>query len=164
MTGSSIGAGPRVGSLLPDLALPTAPDGRLWSFRARGRQGRVAVLLHSSTCEGCLAYLDSLAANHQSLVDWDGRVVAVLPEDLARASDLRRQRSLPFTVMADPEGLVTEALGMEGGSILIADQWGEIFLAEAGHGEQHAFLPPEEVAEWLRFVAIQCPECQGEAL
>src|SRR5690606_28775006 len=31
-------------------------------------------------------------------------------------------------------------------------------------GDDHRFLPPEELVEWARYLAVQCPECQGEAL
>ena len=29
---------------------------------------------------------------------------------------------------------------------------------------EHRSIAPEELIEWLRYLAIQCPECQGEAL
>jgi hypothetical protein len=40
--------------------------------------------------------------------------------------------------------------------ILIADRWGEIQHVEQGRPE------PDALADWLRFVQQQCPECQGE--
>ena len=46
--------------------------------------------------------------------------------------------------------------------VVVADRWGEIYLvARAG---SVAELPPvAELLEWLRYVQMQCPECQGEA-
>jgi hypothetical protein len=47
--------------------------------------------------------------------------------------------------------------------VLIADQWGELrYVSPDGGG--HPFPTPEEVTGWLRFLATQCPECEGEAL
>ena len=44
--------------------------------------------------------------------------------------------------------------------VVILDEWGEVFFvadAEAGHD-----LPTSaEIADWIRFLAIQCPECEG---
>ena len=47
--------------------------------------------------------------------------------------------------------------------VIIADQWGEI--AVVGHaGEAHRFMAPAEVITWLQYLAMKCPECEGEAL
>jgi hypothetical protein len=45
--------------------------------------------------------------------------------------------------------------------VVVADRWGEIFHV---HGaEQPSSLPPiDDLLEWVRFVQVQCPECQGE--
>jgi hypothetical protein len=52
---------------------------------------------------------------------------------------------------------------MAGAAVLIADQWGELrYVSPDGGG--HSFPTPEEVTGWLRFLSIQCPECEGEAL
>ena len=45
--------------------------------------------------------------------------------------------------------------------VVVADRWGEIFFVST---ESHptALPPPEEVLDWLRFVQVRCPECEGE--
>jgi hypothetical protein len=45
--------------------------------------------------------------------------------------------------------------------VTIADRWGEIAFV---HGVKHVDeLPsPDDVVEWVTFVQMQCPECQGE--
>ena len=47
-------------------------------------------------------------------------------------------------------------------AILVADKWGEVHYA---HAASHVTeLPdPDAVLEWLTYVRVQCPECQGEA-
>ena len=43
---------------------------------------------------------------------------------------------------------------------MIADEWGEVYsVADAGAG--HRFPGAPEIIEWVRFLAIQCPECEG---
>lgn len=44
--------------------------------------------------------------------------------------------------------------------IAVADQWGEIFHSVSCE-PLHGFPPVDELARWVRFVAIQCPECEG---
>ena len=147
----------------PDLTLPAAPSGAPVSLRRRGRDNTVVVALHAADCGGCLEYLSALAEAHETLRDWDGRVLAVLHGPLETAEEIRAARGLPFAVVADAEGRLREGWGIAGGTLLIADQWGELFLVQPGGEGEHEFPPPAELAEWLRFVAIQCPECQGEA-
>ena len=52
--------------------------------------------------------------------------------------------------------------GLRAPAAAIADRWGEIQkLIEVDHA---ARLPAvDELVEWLRYVQMQCPECQGEA-
>ena len=64
----------------------------------------------------------------------------------------------------DTECVITreQVEGVPCPGVITADRWGEIcFVAEAG---TIAALPPvAELVEWLHYVQIQCPECQGEA-
>src|SRR5690606_13737547 len=102
-----------------------------------------------------------LAQLHDQIADWDGRVLVVVPEALEQAAGVRSD----FAVVADVHGEAARRCGLHGGgAMVIADQWGEVFFVEAGGEGMHNWPPAEEVVEWLRFMAIQCPECQGEAL
>jgi peroxiredoxin len=150
------------GDRLPDLELEAA-DGRTTSLRARGRFGTVVVLVHDAACEACKRYLAELAAADEQLREWDGRVAALVPAALERVVEYRRAPDLPFSVLSDPERRAWAALGLAGAAVLIADQWGELrYVSPDGGG--HSFLTADEVTDWLRFLAIQCPECEGEAL
>lgn len=64
-------------------------------------------------------------------------------------------------VAADPERRLASA-GITVPAVLIADQWGELFVVEPA-GVEHVLLAPDEIVAWLRYLAVQCPECQGEA-
>lgn len=128
---------------LPDLTLPSAPDGAPHRLRAPGRLSRVLVLVHGPECEGCAAYARELEGEREEIRAWDGRVLLVGPGE-------------------DPEGRLAAALGLRPPAVVVADRWGQVHEArEAGEG--HDFLPVAEIVSWLRYLAIQCPECQGEA-
>lgn len=45
--------------------------------------------------------------------------------------------------------------------VVIADRWGEIFHA-AGASSSGQLPRSSDLVEWLRYVQMQCPECQGE--
>jgi peroxiredoxin len=148
---------------LPELKLPSVRDGADTPLRPPGRVSPVLVLLHGAGCAGCRAYLDRLLASADEIAAWDGRVIAVVPASPDAAAAPGGGDAKALTVLLDPERTLAQRLGVEGAVVVIADQYGEIHHA-AGAGEEHDLPAPDEVVEWLRYLAVQCPECQGEAL
>jgi hypothetical protein len=47
-------------------------------------------------------------------------------------------------------------------SVTIADRWGEVQHVARGGSDSDLPQPPTLV-EWLEYVAMKCPECEGEA-
>jgi len=65
-------------------------------------------------------------------------------------------------VIYEPAAQPTQAAGLPPApSVTIADRWGEVQHVAAAERDGE-LPPPAELVEWLRFVQIQCPECQGE--
>lgn len=55
---------------------------------------------------------------------------------------------------------VEEVAGIPPGTVLIADRWGEVFCREVAPDGDVTRLPSvDEVMSWVRFAAMQCPEC-----
>lgn len=50
--------------------------------------------------------------------------------------------------------------GLPSPGVLIADRWGEIQHVQQADSAA-ALPPPAALIEWLRYVQMQCPECQG---
>jgi hypothetical protein len=51
--------------------------------------------------------------------------------------------------------------GIPSPGVVVADRWGEIYFIQAT--DRADSLPTAgDLIEWLRFVQVQCPECQGE--
>ncbi|HEX8693106.1 MAG TPA: redoxin domain-containing protein [Longimicrobium sp.] len=148
---------------LPDLRLPSAPAGAPTPLRPPGRVSPVLVLVHGAGCEGCRAWLRRLAASSDGIAEWDGRVVILVPESPDSAAAMREDGFESFTILADPDRTLAARLGTSGAAVVIADQYGVIHEA-ADAGEGHDFPEPHEVVNWLQYLAVQCPECQGEAL
>lgn len=145
---------------LPDLALPQVPGGEPCRLRPPGRRSPVLVLVDGAGCAACSEFVARLEAEIRSIEEWDGRPLVIAPQDLARAGDLRTRTSLP--VLADPDRRLGTALSVGPPAVLVADQWGQVHeIHEAG--EDHRFPEPDAVVACLRYLAIQCPECQGEA-
>lgn len=144
------------GTLLPSITLPSVPDGKPVTLRG-GRGPRVVVMAHAAGCAACERYIGQLAASAGDLAEWDGSVMVVLPG--LGAGALRESASPSLRILADPEQKIAPHLGLRGTAVLVADEWGEIYFA-ADSGAEHELPPPEEIVEWVRFIAIQCPECE----
>lgn len=92
-------------------------------------------------------------------------LLAVLPDETdasERYAAALEERRAEF-IAHDTVLLTTadEVAGLAAPGIAIADRWGEIHFVV--HGVRVEDLPPpDELIEWLHYVQIQCPECQGE--
>jgi hypothetical protein len=141
------------GDRVPAVAL------RRWSsdepFDLRPSRGpRVLVTLHGPGCGDCLRYLEEIAAVRGAVESWGGDIVAVSPPVDHDTGEEWRGIVLP--VLKDPERVLSDGRP----AVVIADEWGEVYFA-SGSAETHAPISPEEVVEWVKFVSIQCPECEG---
>jgi hypothetical protein len=145
---------------LPELRLPSLPDGAPLRLRASARRSPLLLLVDDVDCAECAALVRRLEAEAEALRDWDARVLIVVPEPLAEAG--RFPSAGIFPVLSDAESRLATALSVRAPALVIADQWGEVYVREEA-GEGHAFLALPDILDWLRYLDIQCPECQGEA-
>lgn len=86
-------------------------------------------------------------------------LVSVAPAGVDAAQIAARLRE---RVGDDAEVIVTaDAVeGLPRPGVLVADRWGEIVHVAP---IDPAAIDVDDLADWVRFVQIQCPECQGEA-
>jgi hypothetical protein len=52
----------------------------------------------------------------------------------------------------------TDALGVDPPAVVVVDEWGEVYFSLRATG--HDLPEVHDVIDWVRFVAIQCPECE----
>jgi hypothetical protein len=134
---------------LPDASLPRADGGDAVPLRLP-RTGTVLVLPGPAPDAAARAWLAALADAGATLRASDGRALVLIPEAAAA-------RDLPggVAVLVDERGRVAAAAGVEAPALVITDQWGEVWHAQA--------VPPggawpdvAEVDRWLGYLAIRC--------
>ena len=146
---------------LPDLRLPSVPAGSPVPLVPPGGRGvPIIVAVDDAECDACRAYARALAAAEAELREWDARVLIVVGGSVDQAA--RFAEGLPFTVVADEARKLWTRMGMEGAAVIVSDPWGEVRYRQVA-GAAHDLPSPAELVDWARFVAIQCPECEGEA-
>lgn len=152
------GGGPRVGDLLPPLELPRARDGVLVPWRAPHRGAPVVVFL--ADVESGREYVRELEARDSELRYWSGRPLVVLPVARGGSEEERELGAGGVELLADPDGEAHRRCGVRGGeaALFIADRWGQVYHVARASAE--AELPDiDEIEEWMRYLATQCPEC-----
>jgi hypothetical protein len=120
-----------------------------------GRGPRAIFVAHSSDCAGCRAYIAQLAEHQPAIAEWGGRVSVVVCEVASHAALLYGSAPADIQVLADPDA----DIDAEPAAVVIADEWGEVYFAGAAVAN-HALPEMREVIEWVRYIAIQCPECE----
>ena len=99
-----------------------------------------------------IAYADIWQRKHLVLVSLTGGESGAEPPGVPRRADVGECDAV-LVVTGEP------IPGVPRPGVVVADRWGEIAFVT-----HTAELPPGgEILEWLRFVQLQCPECQGEA-
>jgi hypothetical protein len=137
------------------------PSGLLQTCAERGatalnlsRGPRVYVAVHAPGCQTCIGYVKQIVCMQDELASWGGHVAVVHPgcsDDSAAGL-----APLGVPVLDDRESLLAHGRL----AVIIADEWDEIYFASQSE-DVHGVIPPDEVLEWVKFVAIQCPECEG---
>jgi hypothetical protein len=144
------------GVLLSGMSLPSWPTGAMVDLRS-GHGPRALVTLHSADCPACQHYVRvDLASAPDRLAEWGGRLAVVVPDQARSAKELAETTLEAMQVLGDPEGKLASGRAM----VVITDEWGEVyFVADAVAG--HDLPTLGEIVDWVRFLAIQCPECEG---
>jgi peroxiredoxin len=143
--------------ILPSLVLPDVAGKEVRTGDYRGRCNLVLFLSHPPGCERCQGTLQELAAGYGGLAAADAEVLAIIPGAAEETAILQLRLGIPFPVLVDAGAMAVRTLG-GGAAVIVVDRFGEIFnLSRAGEG--HEMMTVLEIADWLNFIEVQCPEC-----
>ena len=108
--------------------------------------------------------IDAGTINYADLWQHRNLIVVSIPAEPAFTDYAARlEQALRQRLPADTSLVIShDALpDLPAPAILVADKWGEIHYAHAA-STLAEMLDSEAVLEWLTYVRVQCPECQGE--
>jgi hypothetical protein len=143
-------------------------DGRPLSLeQLRGRRQVALFLAHGPDCLACFGYARQLAATADALGESDALPLIVVRGEVDGATAWRHGIDNRVAILADPDGrwkhAVATHVGLRPGDaiLLLLDRFGAPRAGSAGE-EAGALIDPPEAVDWLRFLALECPECSGE--
>jgi hypothetical protein len=138
---------------LPDVDLASSSGAREELLR-HGR-ATLLVVLHDAACRSCFAFVQSLRKANDELESWDMDVVVITPEPAPAEKTFRS--------FVDAGSRFADAMEIKPPSVLVVDQWGDVKeLYEVA--DSHTFPATDALIAWARYLATQCPECEGESL
>lgn len=146
-----------IGKLIPLFSLPSTAGGSSGPGALRSRYNVVLTFVGRGQEER--DYLIALCEAYPQVAAESARVLCVVQGDIDDAEKLRSTLSLPFQLLVDADGSVTERMlgGTHLRALCVADRYGEVVhLAVAAEGQR---LPAPQIAlDWLAFIQSQCPE------
>lgn len=159
--------GERIGRAIPFATLPTADGGTFSVANLRGKRQAALFLGHDAGCLACFGYARQLAAAHADLGEADAVALIVVGSDPAAVAGWRHGVDPQSTILADADGAWKRAVtaSIEAAAtdavVIVLDRYGAP-RAGASVAEAGGLPDPSAIVEWLRFIALDCPECSGE--
>jgi glutaredoxin len=151
---------------LPMRTLADTTGGRFSLETLRSRRQAAIFFGHGPACRACAGYAKQLALQHDAM-EAAGGVPVVVEGPAAAARAWTAEMAPGMVVLGDSGGTwqhaVASAVGASPRQVmpLLLDRWGApragSFADEAG-----GLLAPGDATGWLRFLALECPECAGE--
>jgi peroxiredoxin len=128
----------------------------------------VLIFFRSAECRRCRQLLREIAARYGEYEQMETEVLVIAADEVGRLSQLAQDLALPFPVLTDSDGKVTDlylnqteqaakAAALEA-AVFVADRWGAIFT-RASAGEDQDMPAEAEIRAWLEFIELQCEEC-----
>jgi peroxiredoxin len=157
------------GQLLPSFRLSAANrPAQLGPWDYKQHRNLVLIFFRSVECQSCAQLLRDIADHYGEYQQLEAEVLAISTDEIDHLRGVVRDMTLPFPVLSDGEGKVTEKYleqipqSAEGaifhGAVFVADRWGAIFTRKIAQ-QDHDLAPEAEIREWLEFIELQCEEC-----
>ena len=158
----------RTGQLIPNFRLSAVNrKGQIGPWDYKQHRNLVLIFFRSAECRKCKQALREIAEHYGDYKEKEAEVLAISTDELDRLRQLAQDLALPFPVLSDSDGKVTDLYfkhpekvvkKTSDVAIVVADRWGAIFSTKSIEIDHD--LPVEaEVREWLEFIELQCEEC-----
>ena len=159
--------GPIADRPIPFRTLPLARGGELSLEAWRGRHAAAVLFTHDAACQACHGYAKQLARQAGRMLEADALPLVVVRDAPEAARHWAAELPEGTWLLADPAGVWTHAVqelfGADAGDVLLlmldrfAAPRAVSVAAEAG-----GLAGPAAATDWLRFLALECPECGND--
>ncbi len=133
----------------------------------RGRRQVALLMAHESGCLACYDYARQMAGIAAALDEADADALIVVPGIARDAAAWRHGLPVGARLLADPEGRWKHAVAghveidPSGVLLVLLDRYLAPRVVSAA-AEAGGLADPSDAVDWLRYLALECPECSGE--
>jgi thioredoxin-dependent peroxiredoxin len=152
------------GQIVPNFTLPSIAGGKVSVRDFRQRRNLVIIHMDVSRCDECISVLREFGDDYQTYRDLETEILVVLPHSLAEIGSRLGGMDLPFPVLSDEGGRVTELyLGHPPGrgpvaTVFLTDRYGDLRVEM--RAEEAGEMPNRQaIVDWLSLLETECPEC-----
>jgi len=156
------------GQLIPDFRLSAANrDGEFGPWDYKQHRNLVLMFFRSVESANCKQLLREIREHYVEYQEKETEVLVISTDEMDRLRQLTQDLALPFPVLSDTGGSVTdlylkntqraESANVEA-AIFVTDRWGEIFICKTVEKDSE-LVAEAEIREWLEFIELQCEEC-----
>lgn len=152
---------------IPLRTLPRAAGGQFSLEAWRGGSAAAVFFAHGADCLACYGYAKQLARQAGPMEEADARPLVVVRDSPQAAREWATELQEGTLLLADPGGAWAGTVGP-----LFAVERDAVFLlvldrylaprAISSASEAGGLVGPVAAIEWLRFLALECPECGND--
>lgn len=142
--------------MLPTFTLQTADGGEFSTWSAKGSKS-LLVLIFGKVCNPeCRTLLARVAREYKQYKELSAEVIAIMRMNRESADEIRLELGLPFPVLVDVDGTVTQRIGYGLPAVLVTDRYGEIVADFVG--DEALKVKQEQLIARVELNELECPE------
>jgi peroxiredoxin len=143
-------------SLVPVFDLPAAGGQRVMTWNYKGRKNLV-ILFVLSILDELQEQLKALVNQYSEFQERNAEIIVVSQDNIEALNQLSKELGLPFPLVSDVDGSVTDKYTSTGSAAFVIDRYGELYAQSTPADEGP--LDYEQMLDWLQLIELQCPEC-----
>lgn len=141
---------------IPNFLLKSVED-RMVGPQDYKEKTNLLIVFFDLDCEECNDFLDDIAERYEDYKNENAEVLAIGEGSLEEVLETASARSLPFPILADPDGHVLNEFADSTPAVFVADRYGEIRMTRSKEDEH--FPDQERIIQQLDLAELECPEC-----
>lgn len=144
-------------SLVPLFDLPATGGKRVTTWSYKGRMNLVIFFLDFSSAE-VLDQFRKLAGLYPQFQGHNTEILVVSQDNIETLEKLSRELGLPFPLISDVDGSVTDAYTARTPAVFVIDRYGELYAQSLAEADRE-FPDSQRLLDCLHLIELQCPEC-----
>ncbi|MDO8683137.1 MAG: redoxin domain-containing protein [Armatimonadota bacterium] len=145
-------------ALVPQFDLPATRGkrARIWSYK--GHQNLVIFFVTGVKDAEARTFLKDLASRYDDYLEHNCEILVVSQDNIETLESVASELGLPFPLVSDVDGSVTERYTESVPAVFVVDRYGELY-AQSEVDRVSDLADHERILAGLHLIEMECPEC-----